>query len=246
MASVIKLTQSAVVNQLRHNLRQIRNSSNPDIDGERTHLNYALHERTGNTDDYGYYKKRLAELYLYHRADVKTMASWCVAAPKELETEGEIKRFFEVTYDFLKVRYGENNTIQAIVHFDEGKTQIATDRWGNARIDEDGQPMKEIVEGRPHLHYCFIPVSPDKNAKHWQTEKVCANEVLTRRELRSFHGDLQAYLEEHGIHAKVVTGAVKKQGRNYTVDELKEQFEAKKTREYERNYNLEQERSRWN
>lgn len=68
-------------------------------------------------------------------------------------------------------RYGQENVVQAIVHDDEG--------------------------GQPHLHFCFIPVEED--LKHEQGYKICANDVLDRRELRNFHPDLQRYLNEHGL-----------------------------------------------
>ena len=35
--------------------------------------------------------------------------------------------------------------------------------------------------------------------KHEQGCKICANDVLDRRELRNFHPDLQRYLDEHGL-----------------------------------------------
>lgn len=42
MASVVKFTQGAVYNQLRHNLRQIARSGNPDIDPARLRQDYVL------------------------------------------------------------------------------------------------------------------------------------------------------------------------------------------------------------
>ena len=42
MASVTKFTAGAVYNQLRHNLRQIAHSSNPDIDPVRLRQDYVL------------------------------------------------------------------------------------------------------------------------------------------------------------------------------------------------------------
>ena len=47
------------------------------------------------------------------------------------------------------------------------------------------------------MHFCFIPVEED--LKHEQGYKICANDVLDRRELRNFHPDLQRYLNEHGL-----------------------------------------------
>ena len=101
-------------------------------------------------------------------------------------------------YDFLENRYGKENVIQAIVHDDEG--------------------------GQPHLHFCFVPVVEDP--KHDEGYKVCANEVLDRRELRNFHPDLQRYLDEHGLEdAHIMTGVTKQQGGNRTVAQLKAERE---------------------
>ena len=78
------------------------------------------------------------------------------------------------------------------------------------------------------MHFCFIPVVEDK--KHEQGEKVCANAVLDRRELRNFHPDLQKFLDENGLEdAHVMSGVTKRQGGNRTVAELK----AERTVEYE-------------
>ena len=111
------------------------------------------------------------------------------------------------TYDFLANRYGEENVVQAIVHDDEG--------------------------GQPHLHFCFVPVVEDP--KHEQGYKICANDVLDRRELRNFHPDLQRYLNEHGLEdARVMTGVTKRQGGNRTVAQLKAEREQEYQQEVER------------
>ena len=60
MASVEKFTASAVVNQLRHIERTIKNSSNPDIDADKVHENYSLAPDRGKSS-YGYFKERKAE-----------------------------------------------------------------------------------------------------------------------------------------------------------------------------------------
>ena len=73
--------------------------------------------------------------------------------------------------------------------------------------------------GQPHLHCCFIPVVPDR--KHGG-EKICANDVLTRKELRNFHPELKKYLKNNGIDANINSGITRQQGGNRTVKELKE------------------------
>lgn len=205
MASVTKFTQGAVFNQLRHNLRQIAHSGNPDIDPARLRQDYVLSPDRGMSD-YDYFQERLSQLYVYGRNDVKVMAGWVVTAPQDLEQE-QFDDFFLAVYDFLENRYGEENVIQAVVHDDEG--------------------------GQPHLHFCFVPVVEDK--KHEEGYKVCANDVLDRRELRNFHPDLQRYLDEHGLEdAHVMTGVTRGQGGNRTVAELKAEREQEYEQETER------------
>ena len=156
--------------------------------------------------DYDYFCERLSQLYVYGRDDVKVMAGWVVTAPQDLEQE-QYDDFFLAVYDFLENRYGEENVIQAVVHDDEG--------------------------GQPHLHFCFVPVVEDK--KHEEGYKVCANDVLDRRELRNFHPDLQRYLDEHGLEdAHVLTGVTRAQGGTRTVAELKAEREQEYEQETER------------
>ena len=69
----------------------------------------------------------------------------------------------------------------------------------------------------------------------FQEYKVCANDVLDRRELRNFHPDLQRYLNEHGLEdAHVMTGVTRAQGGNRTVAELKAEREQEYEQENER------------
>lgn len=161
---------------------------------------------------YEYYRQRKSELYCYNRADVKVMAGWIVTAPKDLPMS-EMEKFFNVTYEFLSERYGEKNCVQAVVHNDEG--------------------------GQPHIHFLFIPAAADK--KHGG-EKICANDVLNKAELRNFHSALQKYLLDYGVQANILTGITKAQGGNRTVRELKQ--ENTKNRWHSREYDKTEERGR--
>ena len=187
-----KITESAVVNQLRHIERTIAHPENMDIEKDRTVQNYSLLPQR-EISSYEYYRQRKSELYCYNRADVKVMAGWIVTAPKDLPMS-EMEKFFNVTYEFLSERYGEKNCVQAVVHNDEG--------------------------GQPHIHFLFIPAAADK--KHGG-EKICANDVLNKAELRNFHSALQKYLLDHGVQANILTGITKTQGGNRTVRELKQE-----------------------
>lgn len=235
MAGVKKFTDEAVRNEIRHNNREIKNDRNKDIDTTRTYMNYRL---SPERDDYAYYQKRKSEVYCYNRKDVKTLAGWIVTAPKELKTDEEAD-FFKKTYEFMCERYGEKNIINAVVHYDEGKVEKVYNRWG-------GDEGERLVLGRPHIHVLFMPIVHDE--KHPQGEKICCCKVLNTLELKVFHDDLSAYTQCKWVK----NGSTKEQGRNYTVEELKERYEMKKElerlREIERIYNREYERergSRW-
>ena len=244
MASVTKFTDHAICNQLRHCNRAIQNNSNKDIDAARTHLNYSLTPKRGMSE-FEYYKQRKSELYCYGRNDVKTMCGWVVTAPKKLMSLAEEKDFFEKAYTFLEERYGKENVISATVHYDEGKTKKLIDRWGNPIEDNNGEVKKELVMGRPHLHFYFIPVVPDTNPKHPQTEKIGANAVLTPIELQHFHKDLANATN----CPYVMNGITRANGKNYTVEELKKKYEIEneliRLKEIERKYQMEHERTRW-
>ena len=150
--------------------RKTENHSNKDIDIERSHLNYDLCEKEGDT--LSRLQSRLDEVYCMKRKDVKACCEWVVTLPKELEEKSpEAQRqFFEKTYEFLAARYGEKNVVSANVHVDETT---------------------------PHMHFDFVPVVWDQKR---QREKVSAKEVLTRKELQCFHQDLDDYLKKEIPH----------------------------------------------
>ena len=113
------------------------------------------------------------------------------------------QEFFEKTYDFLSDRYGKENVISSYVHYDETT---------------------------PHMHFAFVPVTYDERKDY---EKISAKEVITRQELKCFHGELQNYLTENGIRCRVMNGATR--AGNRTVRELKRN----KSRRYERGHTFE-------
>ena len=234
MASVQKFHAAAVRQELRHNYREIQNSSNPDIDKSRSVDNdYSLTPDHNGLSPYQYYKKRLDELYIYDpsRTDINTAFGWVVTLPKEITAWDEEQLFFEAVANFLIERYGEANTVSITIHRDEG--------------------------GQPHLHYIAIPAVKNnmRDEEHPQLEKLSCKEVINRAELRAFHGDLQKYLDEHGIDAHVLTGVTK--GKNRTVEELKRESAADLRAEVDRlqalekkynellNRSAQNERSRW-
>ncbi|MGH0883535.1 MobV family relaxase, partial [Bacillus paranthracis] len=171
MAHVEKYTKGSVQGLSIHWDRKTENHSNQDIDNELSHLNYDLCEKEGNT--LSRMNNRLSEVHCLNRKDVKVCADWVVTLPESLKdaSNKEHLEFFEKTYEFLVNRYGgEKNVLSANVHNDET---------------------------RPHMHFAFMPVVWDEKK---QREKVSAKEVLTRKDLKTFHQDLDKFLKREIPH----------------------------------------------
>lgn len=118
---------------------------------------------------------RLSEVWHMNRDDLNVMADWVVSLPQGYQ--GDTRAFFEATTEFLNSRYGAENCVGAWVHMDEKN---------------------------PHLHYSFVPVCPDNNPKHEQSERLNAKEVINREDLRTFHPDLQEHLRDR-LHDRELT-----------------------------------------
>lgn len=147
--------------------RKTENHSNEDIDIERSHLNYDLCEKEGDT--LSRMNERLEEVYCMNRKDVNVCCTWIVTLPEKLKDapDEHQRKFFEKTNDFLTDRYGgEKNVVSANVHNDETTA---------------------------HMHFAFIPVVWDEKKKR---EKVSAKIVINRSELKAFHKDLDNHLKD--------------------------------------------------
>lgn len=144
--------------------------SNPDIDLERTNLNFDF------VDD-----KRT----LYHRVksrvdDLKengsrvqknsvVMYSNVITVPKDVaEAWGEEKttKYFRSCYKFFCEEFGRENVVSAKVHFDETA---------------------------PHMHLHFIPVNKENG-------KLQARVVMDRAKINYIHDKLPEYLKELGFY----------------------------------------------
>lgn len=102
----------------------------------------------------------------------------------------DYKIFFEETYSFLQDRYGKENVISAWVHMDETT---------------------------PHMHYAFVPVVEDRRRGGF---KLSAKEMITRRDLQTFHSSLEAHMERiFGYEIGIMNDATK--DGNKSVVELK-------------------------
>lgn len=105
-------------------------------------------------------------------------------------SENEYADFFKEVYDFLNDRYEKENVISAYVHMDESQ---------------------------PHIHYAFVPVAIDKKKG---IPKLSAKEVITLKELKSFHKDLSDHLNKFfGRDIGILNGATDL--GNQTIEQLR-------------------------
>jgi len=154
-------------------------------------LNYNLApERDGG--QLSFISKRTSEVKFHNRENVNVMCSWVITAPKDL-ADNEHAIFFRESYAFLNQRYADGrdtNVISAYIHMDE--TQ-------------------------PHLHYAFVPVVHD-NKKG--IDKVSAKIAVDRRDLQTFHQDLEQHMAGvFGREIGILNEATK--DGNKSIDELK-------------------------
>lgn len=107
-----------------HNQRERESKTNPDIDQERSHLNYDL----VNPDKIDY-NKRVKEIIESQKTGTRKTRKDAVLVNELLITSdraffdrldpAEEKRFFEESYQLFAERYGEQNIAYAMVHMDE-------------------------------------------------------------------------------------------------------------------------------
>ncbi|USI46857.1 MobV family relaxase [Leuconostoc mesenteroides] len=175
MAHLKKNTRGAVPGLAVHFECKTDHHTNKEIDVSKSYLNQDL--MADGSDMLSRFNARLNNVYCMKRDDVKALATWIVTLPEELAEAPyeQQSAFFEATTNFLNDRYGQENAVAAVVHYDETT---------------------------PHLHYAFVPVVFDNKKSR---DKVSAKEVLTRHDLQTFHEDLDKDLKkvlpfyEHGI-----------------------------------------------
>lgn len=199
MANCKKFKRSAV-GHLFNSYERKNNVIVGDLDGDERNVNldkicqnYNL--KQSNKSQLEIYHERLAQVKCLNRKDLNTICCWVVTIPDELKNiEKSIQdKFFKHVYDFLNCRYGEENCVSAYVHFDQTT---------------------------PHMHYAFIPIVIDKKKN---IEKVSAKEVVNLADLKTFHPNLQKYLQtQMQMQLSIITGETKLSG-NKTIKELQEE-----------------------
>lgn len=205
MANLKKYTKGQLGHLLKH-IERAKDSqgnyvkfSNQSIDLDKTHLNYELHNRNDNLNNYEFITAYAEKNNILKRKDVNYLCNWVVTLPDSLKGSPaeEQRKFFEESYKFIGSRYGKQNVVFATVHNDETT---------------------------PHMHMGFVPVVYDK--KKGKT-KVSAKEVVNRKDLQTFHRDLDRYMQKaFGRDIGVLTtGGVNRytKGSNRSIEELKQE-----------------------
>ena len=95
--------------------------------------------------------------------------------------------------------------------FFESCYNFCRDRYGVKNVISAYVHVDE-PNAQPHMHFAFVPVTKD--------ERISAKDVITRQDLREFHGDLQNRLEHDLGHEVSVLNEATKEG-NKSITELK-------------------------
>ena len=180
---------------------------NGGIDKRRTHLNYAIYEKSS---DLAAEVRRAIDL-----ADVKprtgakatnVLSDLIVTLPRNEKLEGREREFFEAVYRFIVENYvHERYVLGAWVHMDEtqphmhfafvplvnsvamtnDKSQPLLDKDGKPKLDGKGTPRYKRVpkldeSGKPAMHYAFGQ-----------------SKIFNRGKLQKLHPSMEKALEQH-------------------------------------------------
>ena len=120
MAHLKKIMRGAVPGLAVHFERKTDHHTNKEIDVSQTYLNQDI--MTDGSDMVSRFNARLNDVYCMQRDDVKgrqrlgqsLLPEDLAEAPYEQQSA-----FFEETTNFLNERYGQENAVAAVVHYDE-------------------------------------------------------------------------------------------------------------------------------
>lgn len=213
-------TAASIGNMLNHYTRhnddpeQARyRYANQNIDGQRTHLNYALFERP---DASAFIKRQIASANVKPTASTNVMSDWVVTLPQNDALRGRVAEFFAEAYGCLTDIVGQDNVIGAWVHLDENQphmhyaftpltsvAKMTNDktrplRWTKA--DEKKNPEHKAGtckrNNRGTVKYERVPVI-DENGKPVLNRSFAQTKLFDRARMKSIHPEMEARMERY-------------------------------------------------
>lgn len=193
----------------KHNQRQGISKSNIDIDYEKSHKNYDI-LNDQNLKYESEIKEKIAEqVKRKPRANSVVLSEFLVTASPEymnsLSAE-EQKKYFEKSLEFIQDRYGQKNTLYAVVHKDEatphmhvGVIPITEDNRLSAKDIFNRQELRELQEKFPeHLQenkFEVVRGERGSEKKHLSSQEYKEKQDL-EREKQSLEEDIFAKKKE--------------------------------------------------
>lgn len=200
IARVIKVKSTAIGAMQYHNDRAPGKHLNPDIDPERTHLNYELHgegcflpRKYAAEVDERIAANRTSGRKV--RKDAVKLAEGIITASPEFfegKSEEECRRFFEDAYEFVKAEMGAENMIHFTVHMDETTPHA---HWGAVPIKDGRLSWKAFFDGRGGLS-AFQDRCFEKVGAPWGLDRGEKHSGRRYRETAEMKRDLEQEVEE--------------------------------------------------
>ena len=139
----------------KHVQRENKNYNNKDIDHERTRENYDLLRGQEKVDFKKLIDERIEEGYTGKRkirSDAIRHIDGVVTSDKDFFNrmdQGQTRKFFEDSLEFLEKEYGRKNLLYATVHMDEATPHM---HFGVVPLTEDGRlSAKDVVGNKKAL-----------------------------------------------------------------------------------------------
>lgn len=169
VANMQKLKADNLVGLGNHDQRRTQHHKNPDIDVDRSALNYDLVAgRTGHfkTDIEAYINEHKTSQRAV-RKDAVLVNEWIISSDSQFFaglTAADTRKYFETAKAYFAEKFGEANIRYAIVHLDEST---------------------------PHMHMGIVPFDDEY--------KLSAKRVFNRAALQNVQDQLPVYLQQHGF-----------------------------------------------
>lgn len=177
MAHLEKYRRSDIAKVAREAYREHRNRKayRNNVDLKKSHLNYSIEGFT-RQQCLDKLDARCFEVMEGRKIQSQTavVGSWVHTVPQEILGDAEKEReFFRHCYEFNKERYGAENVLDGIVHYDETT---------------------------PHMTVYVVPATISRKTGKFT---ISSASLFNRKELLTYHDDLESYLFErmkiHGL-----------------------------------------------